>query len=238
MDSGLRRNDKEKKMTADIQLPVRVVELLCSRICHDLVSPVAAISNGVELLTEMGPDGLNDALGLLGHSGRQASVRLQTFRLCYGAGGSEALVSGKMIYEAFTSYIESDKVKLEWDLMNAVPDEDLNPGFFKVLLNCMLFARECLIRGGVVKVEKEGMRVTVSATGETVTVREGMAEALRGELPVDQLSPKTVHAYVTSAFSKHFGFPVEIVAGDNLVSINITYTPADTMPASEDTAAA
>jgi len=221
----------------EVQLPVRVVELLCSRICHDLVSPVAAISNGVELLTEMGPDGLQDALGLLGHSGRQASVRLQTFRLCYGAGGSEALISGKMIYESFTQYIESDKVKLEWDLMNAVPDEDLNPGFFKVLLNCMLFAREVLIRGGVVKVEKEGMTMKISAIGETVTVREGMAEALRGELPVDQLSPKTVHPYVTSIFSKHFGFPIALTVGDNMVSIALAYTPADSVPVTETAAA-
>lgn len=222
---------------SEIQLPIRVVELLCSRICHDLVSPVAAISNGVELLGEMGPEGLTDALGLLGHSGRQASVRLQTFRLCYGAGGSEALVSGKMIYEAFLNHIESDKVKLEWDLMNAVPDEDLNPGFFKVLLNAMLFARECLIRGGVVAVTKEGMKMTIKATGETVTVREGMAEALRGELSVDQLTPKTVHPYVTHAFSEHFGFPLQLTIGDNMISIDITYTPADSVPVTETAAA-
>lgn len=214
-------------MTAtEIALPVRVIELLCSRICHDLVSPVAAISNGVELLGEMGADGLGDALGLLEHSGRQASVRLQAFRLCYGSGGSETLVSGKMIYEAFNNFIESDKVKLEWDLMNDVPDEDLHPGFFKVLLNTMLFAREILIRGGIVAVKKSGHTMTVTATGETVTLREGMREALEGTLEVADLTPKTVHAYVTSAFSKNFGFPLTLTPGDNTVSITIGYTPA------------
>ena len=217
----------------EIALPVRVVELLCSRICHDLVSPVAAISNGVELLGEMGADGLTDALGLLGHSGRQASVRLQTFRLAYGAGGSETLISGKTIYESFLNYIESDRVKMEWDLMNAVPDEDLNPGFFKVLLNAMLFARECLIRGGVVKVEKDGMKMTVTATGETVTVREGMAEALNGTMAVNDLSPKTIHAYVTHAFSKHFGFPMTLEQGENTLKITIEYQPADVIVPTE-----
>lgn len=215
----------------DVQLPVRVVELLCSRICHDLVSPVAAISNGVELLGEMGPEGLTDALGLLGHSGRQASVRLQLFRLSYGAGGSESLISGKMVYEAFLNFIESDKVKLEWDLMNDVPDEDLNPGFFKVLLNAMLFGRECLIRGGVISVKKDGLKMVVTAAGETVTVREGMGEALAGTLPVNELTPKTVHAYVTSAFAKHFGFPLTLTQGDNTISMTIAYTPADSAPA-------
>ncbi len=219
-------------LPADIEMPVRVVELLCSRICHDLVSPVAAIANGVELLGEMGADGLTDALGLLGHSGRQASVRLQLFRICYGAGGSETLVSGKMIYEAFLNFIESDKVKLEWDLMNDVPDEDLNPGFFKVLLNAMLFGRECLIRGGTVSVKKNGMTMTVEARGETVTVREGMAEALAGTLPVESLSPKTVHPYVTNIYSRHFGFPLTLVQEEKAVILTITYTPAD-MPAPE-----
>jgi histidine phosphotransferase ChpT len=208
----------------DVLMPVRVVELLCSRICHDIISPVAAISNGVELVTEMGADGLDDAMGLLNHSARQASVRLQTFRLCYGAGGSETLISGKTIYESFTQYIESDKVKLEWDLMNDTPYEDLNPGFFKVLLNAMLFARETLIRGGVVKVTKDGHSMSVTAEGETVTVREGMAEALRGELAVDDLTPKTIHPYVAYMFAKHFGFPMIFEQAEKSMRITIDYS--------------
>ncbi|MBU6234442.1 MAG: hypothetical protein KGQ41_01240 [Alphaproteobacteria bacterium] len=210
---------------SDIKVPVRVLELLCSRVCHDVVSPVAAISNGVELLTEMGADGLQDSVGLLTHAARQASVRLQMFRLSYGAGGSEALITGKMIYEAFNNYIESDKVKLEWDLMNATPDEDLNPGFFKVLVNAMLFARETLIRGGVVRVTKDGHKMFVEAVADNVTVREGMAEALRGELAVNDLTPKTIHPYVTYMFAKHFDFPLECEVGENTLKITISYTP-------------
>lgn len=220
--------------TTEIQLPVRVVELLCSRICHDLVSPVAAISNGVELLGEMGADGLDDALGLLGHSARQSSVRLQLFRLCYGAGGSEALVSGKMVYEAFLNFIESDKVKLEWDLLNDVPDEDLKPGFFKVLINLMIFSRECLIRGGVISVKKDGLSMIVTATGETVTVREGMAEALDLSLPIADLSPKTVHAYVTGSFAKMFDCPVTLAKEDGKLTLTMAYTPADKIEVPEE----
>jgi histidine phosphotransferase ChpT len=215
---------------SDILIPVRAVELLCSRICHDIISPVAAISNGVELVTEMGADGLDDAMGLLNHSARQASVRLQTFRLCYGASGSETLISGKTIYESFTQYIESDKVKLEWDLMNNTPDEDLNTGFFKVLLNTMLFARETLIRGGVVKVIKDGHSMVVEASGETVTVREGMAEALRGELDIEALTPKTIHPYMAHIFAKHFGFPLTFEQGEKVIRIIIDYSGGIIVP--------
>lgn len=208
---------------SEIKVPVRVLELLCSRICHDVVSPVAAISNGVELLTEMGADGLDDSVGLLTHAARQASVRLQMFRLCYGAGGSEALVTGKMVYETFNQYIESDKVKLDWDLMNATPDEDLNIGFFKILVNTMIFARETLIRGGTVKVTKDGYKMMVEAIGDTVTVREGMAEALKGELPLSDLTPKTIHPYIACMFAKHFGYPMSYEAGENTIKITIDY---------------
>lgn len=221
---------------SEIQIPVRALELLCSRICHDVVSPVAAISNGVELLTEMGADGLEDSMGLLTHAARQASVRLQMFRLSYGAGGSETMVTGKMIYETFNQYIESDKVKLEWDLMNATPDEDLKAGFFKVLVNAMLFAREVLIRGGTVKVSKDGYVMSVEATGETVTVREGMAEALKGDIAVDDLTPKTIHPYMTRMFADHFGYPLAYEAGENSIKINIDYSKNIVVKAPEEAA--
>lgn len=210
-----------------IDLPIRVVELLCSRICHDVISPVAAISNGVELLTEMGAEGMDDAVGLLGHSSRQASVRLQLFRLAYGAGGSEALVSGKTVYENFRNFIESDRVNFEWDLLNDVPDEDLNPGFFKVLTNVLILARESLIRGGDITVKKDGFTLIVTATHEKAILREGMAEALRGELPVSELSPKTVHPYVTGVFAKHFGFPITLDIAEGKITQTIAYTPIE-----------
>lgn len=213
--------------TENIDLPIRVVELLCSRICHDVISPVAAISNGIELLTEMGAEGMDDAVGLLGHSSRQASVRLQLFRLAYGAGGSEALVSGKMVYESFRNFIESDRVNFEWDLLNDVPDEDLNVGFFKVLTNVLILARESLIRGGDITVKKDGFTLIVTAAHEKAVLREGMADALRGTLPVSDLSPKTVHPYVTGIFGRHFGFPITLDESEGKITLTIAYTPIE-----------
>lgn len=70
-----------------LALDLRAVELLCSRLCHDLVSPVGAISNGVELLTEMGPDA--EALTLVGQSAQAAANRLKFYRVAYGAAGAD-----------------------------------------------------------------------------------------------------------------------------------------------------
>ena len=69
----------------------RLASYVASRICHDLISPVGAINNGVEFMEEMGedPEQRKDALGLISHSASQASAKLQAFRIAYGAGGRD-----------------------------------------------------------------------------------------------------------------------------------------------------
>ena len=70
-----------------VTAPLRVVELLAARLCHDLISPVAAIANGAELLGEDDPDFVREAVALVGNSAREANARLQFFRFAYGFGG-------------------------------------------------------------------------------------------------------------------------------------------------------
>ena len=71
----------------------RIAELLCSRICHELVAGVAAINNGVELITEIDSSMMDEALDLIGTSARQSSARLQFYRMAYGFAGNDALKS-------------------------------------------------------------------------------------------------------------------------------------------------
>ncbi len=70
-----------------VTAPLRVVELLAARLCHDLISPVAAIANGAELLGEDDPDFVREAVALVSSSARDANTRLQFFRFAYGFGG-------------------------------------------------------------------------------------------------------------------------------------------------------
>src|ERR1700730_6334892 len=74
-------------MTQAVDL--HVLELLAARLCHDLIGPVAAIGNGVELLTEEDPDFVRDAVALIGESARKANRRLQFYRFAYGFSGGE-----------------------------------------------------------------------------------------------------------------------------------------------------
>ena len=74
----------------DAQISVRVAELLCSRLCHDLISPVAALNNGMELLSDDSAEMIGDVAELLTFSAAQASTRLQFYRVAYGLGGDQA----------------------------------------------------------------------------------------------------------------------------------------------------
>src|SRR5690242_18339954 len=95
---------------------MRVVELLNSRLCHELVSPVGAINNGVELLGEEDPDFVRDAIQLIGQSARKASQRLQFYRFAYGtnvsaSAGASAPPSGR---DLSLGLFEETKVRCDW----------------------------------------------------------------------------------------------------------------------------
>src|ERR1700683_3650474 len=93
----------------------RVLELLCGRLCHELVSPVGAINNGVELLDDDDPDFVKEAIGLIGQSARKAGQRLQFYRFAYGtsgAGGGGAAAGGG---ERSLGLRDGGKVRCEWE---------------------------------------------------------------------------------------------------------------------------
>jgi len=208
-------------MNLDHSIPTRISEILISKICHDLVSPVGAVNNGIEFLNDVGADGLSDGLGLIDHSARQASVRLQLFRMAYGAGGSDAKTTGKVIYETFQNYIADTKCTMEWDLMNDIPDESPKAGFMKILLNMMVFVQEALPKGGIVKVTMQGNQMIVTGTGDKIKPKEGAIEALNADVSIDDITPKSVHGYITRAYAELFGFKITCDITDTEVSLKM-----------------
>lgn len=202
-------------------IPARASELLISKICHDLVSPIGAVNNGIEFMADMGDEGLGDGIGLIEHSARQASVRLQLFRMCYGAGGSDAKITGKVIYETFQNYIEDSKVSMEWDLMNDMPDQDLPAGFLKTILNMMVFVFESLPKGGVVSVTMQEDKMTVHGKGILVKPKDDSIESFSGELDIESLTPRSIHGYMTKQYANLFGLNVGISVSEGGIDLTL-----------------
>lgn len=190
----------------DVLLSPRVMELIASRICHDLVSPVGAVSNGVELMQELGDDAGEEAMKLIADSALQASIRLKAFRLSYGAAGTDKNVGFKDIRDVFSDLLKSGRIQAEFEPDLGVKYSMPPRGFFKVLLNLLILAEECNHGEGKISVTSlegnKGLKVMV--TGKNPGFREGAEAALRGETAADELDPRSVHAYVTGKFAQVF----------------------------------
>jgi len=193
-----------------ITLHPRVLELVASRICHDLVSPVGAISNGVELVQELGADAGDEALGLISSSAQQAAYRLKCFRLAYGAAGTDKNIGLRDIKAAFTDWLTAGRVQVEFeqglDVKYSMPPH----GFFKCVLNALILAEECTRGDGSIHAATlpEGNGIQVTVTGKQAGFREGVEAALAGKTAPDDLDPRSVHAYITGRFAEHFGFVI------------------------------
>jgi histidine phosphotransferase ChpT len=181
-----------------VEVDLRVVELLCGRLCHELISPVGAINNGVELLGEDDPDFVKEAMGLIGQSARKAGQRLQFYRFAYGTSASSG---GADPRELSLGLIEGGKLSCDWPAeANA-----LAPAWARLACNMLVLATEFLPRGGTVRVRAPGTSVEVAAEGEPVNVSAEIAAALEPGASVDTLTARTVHAFYTMRLAQQTG---------------------------------
>ena len=197
--------------TAPVLLEPVVLELLASRICHDLISPVGAIHNGVEFMEEMGPESSAEALQLINHSALQAAARLQIFRLAYGAGGRDPNVKPADVKKTFASLVDADgKIRQDWD-PKALKTESLPPGFCKLLAGLLIMAQECLPKGGTISVaNRSDWEIVVTAAGDGANIRPGVAEAINLSIKAADLDPRLVHPYILAILARHYGYAMSI----------------------------
>lgn len=186
---------------------MKFAALLCSRLCHDLVNPVGAFSNGLEILGEEDdPDMRRQVIDLLSHSAYQTAQRLQFFRLAFGAaGGFGETVAATVARDAAAAYFSGGKTMFDWgDNVGELSRDGL-----KILLNLILVGGECLLRGGRIAVGSGrnggGLEMRVTAEGERLMFKPETAAALNAATPVDQLDPKTAPAYLAAVTARDLG---------------------------------
>ena len=193
-----------------MQLDIRILELLSSRLCHDLVSPVGAINNGVELIEEVGGSTTGEAMELIAKSALTAARRLRCFRLAYGRAGAESGLAVADVRQVAEQYLDGGKSKLIWPASAPIAAYAEHRGALKLMLNMIMMADEALPYGGMIEITGEmgQPNAIVTATGRAAKVADYLPTALSGEQPVDDITSKSVHSYLTGRLAEYHGFRI------------------------------
>ncbi|MDE0933694.1 MAG: histidine phosphotransferase family protein [Novosphingopyxis baekryungensis] len=196
---------------------VDLAALLCSRLCHDLLSPVGAMNNGLELLAdETDPAMRARCIDLLNESAAAAANKLKFFRLAFGAaGGFGPTVDPTDARAVAQGLVEDARTKLVWD----VPEGPLPKAAVKILLNMVLIAREALVRGGTLAVGAESRdgetEIVVRAEGPKLVLDAQVRAALEGGLDPAQIDSRTAAAHMVQTLAQRGGGMVQIAGGSN-----------------------
>jgi len=187
--------------------------LLCSRLCHDLLSPVGALNNGIELLTdEHDPEMRARCLDLLGESARASANKLKFFRLAFGAAGGFAdKVDTREARVAIEGLFGGDgRIQLGW----MVDMPTMGKSALKVLLNLVLIAGDALVRGGRLDIgaEKhgEGLDIVARAEGPRIVLDAELKRALAGEASEEAIAPRAAAAWLVHCLVQEAGGEVQI----------------------------
>jgi histidine phosphotransferase ChpT len=192
---------------------VDLASLLCSRLCHDLMSPVGALNNGIELLAdEQDPDMRGKCLELLADSARASANKLKFFRLAFGAAGgfgedvdtheAEAALAGVFGTER--------RIELGW----VVSDGKLPKGAVKLLLNLALLAGDALVRGGRLDVGAESrdgeIELAVRAEGPRILLDPALRDMLASGATGATVEPRAAGAWLAHSLAAEAGGSIQL----------------------------
>ena len=181
-------------------IDLRVVELLAARLCHDLIGPISAISNGVELLADEEPDFARDAAQLVGDSARKATRNLQFYRFAYAfSGGGLAGPAPHLLAAEFFAHtpIECD-YRAE---ARALPLDQQ-----KLACAMLALAGEGLPRGGRLVLSAGAAGLAIEATGAGPGPSPEIRAALALGVPTAELTSRTVGGYFTGLLAEAQGW--------------------------------
>ena len=191
---------------------VELASLLCSRLCHDLMSPVGAMNNGLELLAdEQDPDMRERCMELLSQSALASASKLKFFRLAFGAGGGfgEAVSTAEARSAIEGLYGAEKQIELNW----MVGEDRMAKGAVKLLLNLAMIAGDSLIRGGTLDIGAEQglheLEIVIRAEGPRILLDPSLKAMLtRGSS--DAVEPRAAGAWLAHRLAIDAGGTIRI----------------------------
>ena len=192
---------------------IDLASLLCSRLCHDLLSPVGALNNGLELMAdEQDPEMRQRCLDLLAESAKASANKLKFFRLAFGAGGGYGTtIDTQEARAALEGLFGGDhKVDLGW----MVSADNLSKSATKLLLNLALIAGDALVRGGRLDVGAEqadgGLELAIRAEGPRILLDPVLRETILSGSAGGQVEPRAAGAWLAHSLAAEAGGAIRL----------------------------
>ncbi len=213
-----------------MQVDLKVAQLMCSRICHDMIGPIGAISAGMELRQEMGGASDEEALDLVSRSALQATRRVSFFRMAFGfGGGANGLARLEEVQKVACDYLKVGGIELDW-----VDEHDLGKASLislngaKLLLNLVLIGVDCLPRGGRLSLRfanpdggQPGIGVAVTAKGKGARMADDIGAVMTLDPLPEILTARNVHGHFSVLMAKALGAEIE-VTGTGVDQVGLT----------------
>jgi histidine phosphotransferase ChpT len=206
--------------------------MLCSRLCHDMLSPVGALANGLELLAdEQDPQMRARVIELLEQSAKISTDKLKFFRLAFGAAGGfgEAIPvdEAKAVINALVS--DAKPVEIHW----AIADPSLPKPAIKVLLNLAQIALDSLVRGGTLDIGAErrdgAVEIVARARADRIAFDETIGRALQGDLDDSEITSRTAAAHMIAVLADEMDGGLQYKLGDGALVLGAVLPEPDGM---------
>ena len=201
----------EAKLAIDDAIALKMGQLLCSRLCHDLIGPAAAINAGGELMGEEGEEEVGDVRDLIVESGRQLAGRLTFFRAVFAQGGTRwAGLTYRQARELAEGYLLGGRVRFDLQATaSGHSDKTVLPGDTARLLLCLIMlAADALPRGGSVSLRitdrAEETELSLMVCARSVQLADDIMAALHAT-EASAVTPRTIHAYYLSCLANRLG---------------------------------
>jgi histidine phosphotransferase ChpT len=192
---------------------LRVLELLAARLCHELISPIGAVANGVELLGEEDPEFVRDATALIGTSAKKAGQRLQFYRFAYGSSATGEAV-GLDPCELVAGLFEGGKLSCSWRAEAMM----LPVEWQKLACNMVVLVAETLPRGGTINVAvgpQAARCLEIVGAGEVINVTDELRAAVARKTNLADLTARSIQGYFTASLGESLGLTITLVEPDS-----------------------
>jgi len=206
---------------SEIPQLIKFANLMCSRLCHDLISPVGAVNSAVELMEDEVENVDREVLTLMSRSAAESTAKLAFFRAAFGDGGSsKSRVTCEHLNALAQAVLPAGKVTLQWDLNDT---DQISNSAGKLLLMFVMIAVDALPRGGGINVKvhtlEDGLGVACVAEGPGANLKDNVALTLTGSVNFVDVTARDVTAYYAYALATSLDATVETSSDEGAIML-------------------